>query len=45
MKDSRTCYIRDLGLTQIAPNSLTVVGFYPGLKENMISVTSGYKLL
>lgn len=33
--EPETMYIRDAGRTQIAPNSLTVLGFYPStnLKE------------
>lgn len=45
MNNSTTCHVRDSGLTQIAPNSLTVVGFYPESKENMNVITSGFKLL
>jgi len=45
MKDPRAHHIRDAGKTQIAPNSLTVVGFYPVLKTTMAPITSGFKLL
>ncbi len=45
MKDPRAHHIRDAGKTQIAPNSLTVVGFYPALKTQMAPITSDYKLL
>ncbi len=45
MKDSRSFHIRDAGKTQIAPNSLTVVGFCPALKTTMAPITSGFKLL
>lgn len=30
--EPETIYIRDAGLTQIKPNSLTVLGFYPSKK-------------
>ena len=36
-------YIRDSGKTQIAPNSLTVIGFYPN--SNMKYYFKDYKLL
>lgn len=41
--EPETMYIRDAGRTQIAPNSLTVLGFYPSssLKEKF----KDYKLL
>jgi len=40
-----TRYIIDAGRTQIAPNSLTVVGFFPELKSKMVDIVSKYKLL
>lgn len=41
MKDAR--YIIDCGFTQVAPNSLTVVGFYPS--NEFINDFKDYKLL
>ncbi len=38
-------YVRDAGLTQIAPNSLTVVGFCPAPKPLMSPLVNGFKLL
>lgn len=38
-------YVIDAGKTQIAPGSLTAVGFYPNTKLSMMSVTKDYKLL
>ncbi len=38
-------YVRDAGLTQIAPNSLTAVGFCPAPKTQMQELVSGFKLL
>lgn len=38
-------YVLDQGRTQIAPNSLTAVGFYPDTKKNMEEITKDYKLL
>ncbi len=38
-------YVRDAGLTQIAPNSLTVAGFCPAPKPLMSPLVSGFKLL
>ncbi len=37
--------VRDAGLTQIPPNTLTVVGFLPALKLEMEPITKNYKLL
>lgn len=45
IKDPRSFHIRDAGKTQIAPNSLTVVGFYPASKSSMETITSKFKLL
>lgn len=45
IKDYDAFYIRDAGKTQIAPNSLTVAGFYPGLKSLMEPITCKFKLL
>ena len=44
-KNDETHYVRDLGLTQIAPNSLTAVGFYPALKSEMYDLVKNFKLL
>ncbi len=41
----KTTYIRDAGKTQIAPNSLTCVAFYPCKKSDLIHITQKYKLL
>lgn len=41
--EPETIYIRDAGRTQIAPNSLTVLGFYPS--RNLKERFSNYKLL
>jgi PTH2 family peptidyl-tRNA hydrolase len=38
-------YVRDAGKTQIAPNSLTCVAFYPCKKSELIHITQKYKLL
>ncbi len=38
-------YVRDAGLTQIAPNSLTAVGFCPAPKSTVQELVSGFKLL
>ncbi len=38
-------YVRDAGLTQIAPNSLTVVGFCPAPKTQMQELVNGFKLV
>ena len=38
-----SAYILDMGKTQIAPNSLTVIGFYPNL--NLKEKFKDYKLL
>jgi PTH2 family peptidyl-tRNA hydrolase len=45
MNLSKTTYIRDAGKTQIAPNSLTCVAFYPCKKSELIHITQKYKLL
>jgi PTH2 family peptidyl-tRNA hydrolase len=45
LKKPETHYIVDAGRTQIAPNSLTVVGFFPRLKSEMSDIVAGYKLL
>ena len=37
--------IRDAGLTQIAPNSLTVIGFKPMYKKDVPEEFSKYTLL
>ena len=37
--------VRDAGLTQIPPNTLTVVGFLPAPKSEMEPITKNYKLL
>ncbi len=41
--EPESVYIRDAGRTQIAPNSLTVIGFYPS--ANLKEKFSDYKLL
>ncbi len=41
----KSTYIRDAGRTQIAPNSLTCVAFYPSKKSELIHITQKYKLL
>lgn len=43
MGEPETLYIRDLGRTQIAPNSLTVLGFYPS--ANLKNKLKEFKLL
>ena len=43
MGEPETLYIRDLGRTQIAPNSLTVLGFYPS--ANLKDRLKEFKLL
>lgn len=40
-----TSIIRDAGKTQIAPNSLTVVGIGPALSEKIDKLTNEFKLL
>jgi PTH2 family peptidyl-tRNA hydrolase len=45
IKNYNVLYIRDLGLTQIPPNSLTVIGFYPALKSDMENIVKNFKLL
>lgn len=45
IKNNNVLYVRDLGLTQIPPNSLTVVGFYPNLKTEMANIVKNFKLL
>jgi len=37
-------YVIDSGRTQIAPNSLTVVGFFPRLKTEILDLVKDYKL-
>lgn len=37
--------VRDKGLTEIAPNSLTAVGFIPQPKSNLVSFTKKFQLL
>ena len=37
--------IRDKGFTEIAPNSLTVAGFLPQPKSNLVSFTKKFQLL
>ncbi len=41
--EPESVYIRDAGKTQIAPNSLTVIGFYPS--ANLKDKFKDYKLL
>jgi PTH2 family peptidyl-tRNA hydrolase len=43
MDESR--YVLDAGKTQISPNSLTVVGFFPNHKKRMYELTKKFKLL
>lgn len=43
LDEPETIYIRDAGLTQIAPNSLTVLGFYPS--ANLKEKFKDFKLL
>ena len=38
-------YIRDAGKTQIEPNSLTVIGFYPQSRNKINNIICNYKLL
>lgn len=38
-------YVIDAGKTQIAPNSMTAVGFCPNTKSAMYHITKDYKLL
>lgn len=45
LKCPETHHIIDAGKTQIAPDSLTVVGFFPKLKSEMFDIVSKYKLL
>lgn len=37
--------VRDKGLTEIPPNSLTAVGFIPQPKSNLVSFTKKFQLL
>jgi len=43
LNEPETIYIRDAGRTQIAPNSLTVLGFYPS--TNLKEIFKDFKLL
>lgn len=40
-----TVTIIDEGRTQIAPNSLTAIAFFPNTKQNMAEIIKDYKLL
>ncbi|PHL10694.1 aminoacyl-tRNA hydrolase [Enterococcus faecium] len=43
--DMGAVYIRDNGLTEIPSGSLTVVGFFPQPKDNLVDFTKKFQLL
>ena len=43
--DMGAVYIRDNGLTEIPSGSLTVVGFFPQTKDNLVDFTKKFQLL
>lgn len=43
--DMGAMYIRDNGLTEIPSGSLTVVGFFPQPKDNLVDFTKKFQLL
>lgn len=43
--DMGAVYIRDNGLTEIPPGSLTAVGFFPQPKDNLVDFTKKFQLL
>lgn len=43
--DMGAIYIRDNGLTEIPSGSLTVVGFFPQPKDNLVDFTKKFQLL
>lgn len=45
IKDHNAYYIRDIGRTEIEPNSLTVVGFAPEYKSIMKPILKRFQLL
>lgn len=45
LENPETCHIIDAGRTQIAPNSLTAIAFYPNYKKRMESIIGNFKLL